>query len=104
MPKGKYEHKRNNHDCNHEFVLLQNSQNYYCIHCTERYSWSIETEKIFLDSMACNDSKPPHKRILALKGYISAVSRFPSGNFTPSEDMELMKYAAKLLIAIEASA
>jgi hypothetical protein len=64
-------------------------------------SWGFEQEIEFLDSIVDNIHRALQKKVEILEGYIGAVNSVSAGNFTISEDDELMKYATKLLILLE---
>ena len=93
--------KKTEEACSHKFVQFDNTPNYRCVYCNERYFWTLDAEKTFLNELAYNPDKPVGKKIEALEGYIKAASSYATGNFTYLEDTELMKHAAFLIISLE---
>ena len=87
--------------CDHEYVKDE-LNNFRCSKCDFHATWGMVQEKNFVMNMANGALGTPlskHEGMprACLVGYIEAVRKYPSVNFTPKEDKELVRYAEKLL-------
>ena len=87
--------------CRHEYVKNHETNNYTCSKCSFEAVWGIVQEKNFLTEVAAGHLTATIRQVQSprnvLIGYIEAVRAYPSVNFTPVEDKELIRYAERLL-------